>query len=240
MAETNINVKLLTRTDKALEIIYASCRQCYSSNFAGDIFEEAKGSSSPDKISSFVKKVIESGHESPLEHVQFTFAIEGVSRGLSHQLVRHRLASYSQQSQRYVKEADFDYVIPPVFNSDDRRRNRFLEVMDSIQKGYNDLLAMLSEEGTEGERANQDARFVLPQAAETKIVVTMNSRALKNFFYHRCCARAQWEIRTLAGKMLDICRKELPEVFSSAGAKCDDLGFCPEGEKFSCGKYPVK
>ncbi len=240
MGETKLKIRLLERTDNPLQIIYAACRQCYSSMYAGDIFDTACGNDDPSKISEFVKKVIASGHDSPLEHVTFTFAIEGVSRALTHQLVRHRVASYSQQSQRYVKESDFEYIIPPVFTKDKKLKDRFLDIMDDIQNGYNDLLGMLKEQGLEGEKANQDARFVLPQAAETKILVTMNCRALKNFFYHRCCTRAQWEICSLANRMLDICKKELPEVFSDAGAKCDSLGFCPEGEKFTCGRYPVK
>lgn len=240
MAEAKLNIQLLDKTDNALEIIYASCRQCYSADFAGDIFDAAAASGEKSGISVFVRKVLSSGHESPLEHVKFTFAVEGVSRALTHQLVRHRMASYSQQSQRYVKESDLDYVIPPVFNSDERLREKFLSVMENIQDGYNDLLEILAKKGTEGESANQDARFVLPQAAETKIVVTMNCRELKHFFYHRCCARAQWEIRALANKMLDICREELPEVFQDLGAKCEEFEYCPEGEKFTCGRYPVK
>ncbi|MBU0683219.1 MAG: FAD-dependent thymidylate synthase [Candidatus Omnitrophota bacterium] len=237
MAETKLNVKLLSKTDNACEIIYAACRQCYSSDFAGNIFE--KSIESREKTAEFIKKVVASGHESPLEHVKFTFAIEGVSRALTHQLVRHRIASYSQQSQRYVKESEFDYIIPPVFKNDTAINSRFVSMMQKIQEGYNDLLKMLKEKGIEGEKANQDARFVLPQAVETKIVVTMNSRELKHFFAHRCCARAQWEIRILANKMLDICKKELPEVFETSGAKCEELKFCPEGEKFSCRKYPT-
>ena len=240
MAEVQLNVKLLNKTENALAVIYASCRQCYSTDFAGDIFDEAKDSEDKDKIKQFVKKVISSGHESPMEHVKFTFAIEGVSRALTHQLVRHRLASYSQQSQRYVKESDLAYIVPPAFKKDKKLYDKFVSLMDIIQKGYNEILSDLKDKGTEGEKANQDARFVLPQASETKIVVTMNARELKHFFGHRCCARAQWEIRKLANEMLEICQKELPEVFLALGAKCEELEFCPEGEKFTCGKYPVK
>ncbi|MFC1480506.1 FAD-dependent thymidylate synthase [Candidatus Omnitrophota bacterium] len=240
MPEVRLNVKLLERTDNALAVVYASCRQCYSLAFAGEIFEKALTPDDPAKIKDFIRKVIASGHESPLEHVKFTFAIEGVSRALTHQLVRHRVASYSQQSQRYVKESDFDYITPPVFKKDARLNERFVRMMEEIQKGYNDILEMLKGKGAEGEIANQDARFVLPQAAETKIVVTMNCRELKHFFAHRCCARAQWEIRALAGRMLEICAQELPEVFAGAGAKCEELGYCPEGPKFCCGRYPIK
>lgn len=240
MAEASMNVRLLERTQDAAALIYSACRQCYSADFAGDMFDKAKASEDASRIREFISKVVSSGHESPLEHVKFTFAVEGVSRALTHQLVRHRIASYSQQSQRYVKETGFDYIVPPAFAKDDKLKVRFLSIMGDIQKSYNDLLGLLKDKGVEGESANQDARFVLPQAAETKIVVTMNCREFKHFFQHRCCARAQWEIRALAEKMLAICARELPEVFSVPGAKCDDLGYCPEGAKFTCGRHPVR
>lgn len=240
MPEVFLNVKLLERTQNAVEVIYAACRQCYATSFSGDIYDEAVTNRDTGKAGEFIRKVVSSGHESPLEHVKFTFAIEGVSRALTHQLVRHRIASYSQQSQRYVKETDFDYIVPPAFKRNDALKTRFLSVMSDIQKSYSELLDLLKKEGKEGEAANQDARFVLPQAAETKIVVTMNCRELKHFFAERCCTRAQWEIRALANEMLNICRKEIPEVFADTGAKCDALGFCPEGPKFTCHKYPLK
>lgn len=238
MAETKLNVKLLEISQNALSLIYAACRQCYSEKFAGDIFDESLEDN--NKKRDFIQKVVASGHESPLEHVKFTFAIEGVSRALTHQLVRHRVASYSQQSQRYVKESDFDYIVPPAIEEDAELKNIFLHTMELIQKNYNAMLDILKNKGVKGERANEDARFLLPQAVETKIVVSMNCRELIHFFRHRCCTRAQWEIRRLANEMLKICKKELPEVFSDIGAKCDALKYCPEGEKFSCGKYKVK
>ena len=240
MTGKKLNVKLMQRTEGALAVIYAACRQCYSSLFAGDIYEDARCGTEKEKISDYIKKVIESGHESPLEHAKFTFAIEGVSRALTHQLVRHRIASYSQQSQRYVKERDFEFIIPPVFEKDIELKNKFLSIMDYIQSGYNELIDVLAEKGIKGEKANQDARFVLPQASETKIVVTMDCRELMHFFAHRSCTRAQWEIRELSDRMLDICKKELPEVFSTSGAKCEKIGYCPEGSNFSCGRFPVK
>ncbi|MBL7072579.1 MAG: FAD-dependent thymidylate synthase [Candidatus Omnitrophica bacterium] len=241
MREALLKVELLGKTENAKEIIYSACRQCYSADFSGNIFANSlNATANPDtseKITAFIEKVVASGHESPLEHVKFTFAIEGVSRALTHQLVRHRIASYSQQSQRYVKASEFKYIVPPVFEKNDDLKQRFLGLMTDIQEGYNGLLSLLEKNGTVGEKANQDARFVLPQAAETKIVVTMNARELKHFFAHRCCHRAQWEIRRLAEEMLKICRKVLPEVFNSVGAKCEALKYCPEGEKFTCGKY---
>lgn len=233
-----MKVTLLDVTKDALALIYAACRQCYAADGAAEMFEKAKLDAS--KAEQFIAKVAASGHESPLEHAKFTFAIEGVSRALTHQLVRHRIASFSQQSQRYVKEEAFDYVIPPSIEKNTEMKKIFLQGMKEIQENYNKLLELYKAEGKAGEQANQDARFLLPQAAETKIVVTMNCRELIHFFKHRCCTRAQWEIRDLANRMLAICRKELPAVFKHAGAKCEALGYCPEGEKFTCKRYPVK
>jgi len=171
--------------------------------------------------------------------VKFTFAVAGVSRALTHQLVRYRVASYSQQSQRYVDMREFAYVIPPSIAGDESQRKEFERCMEEIQRSYQDLLARFAEKGVTGERAHEDTRFVLPQAAETKIVVTMNCRELLHFFAQRCCQRAQWEIRGLADRMLEICRGKLPPVFENGGAKCERLGYCPEG-KFSCGRFPLK
>ncbi|MFA5093233.1 MAG: FAD-dependent thymidylate synthase [Candidatus Omnitrophota bacterium] len=238
MAKVTMQVKLLEMSQQAIKLIYVACRQCYSEKFAGEVFED--DSISTEKQEAFVKSIVASGHQSPLEHVKFTFAIEGVSRALTHQLVRHRIASFSQQSQRYVKEKDFDYIIPPAIERNVEAKNEFEKLMISIQQSYTKLLELLGEDKVTGEAANQDARFTLPQAAETKIVVTMNCRELLHFFQHRCCSRAQWEIRQLANIMLKICQKELPAVFAQAGAKCEELKFCPEGEKFCCGRYPLK
>jgi thymidylate synthase (FAD) len=238
MPEVNVNVRLLEMSQKPVALIYAACRQCYSSKFASELFDGEK--ETPQKQAEFIRKVVASGHESPLEHVKFTFAIEGVSRALTHQLVRHRIASFSQQSQRYVKETNFDYIVPPTIAADVGLKAEFLKTMDLIQASYNKLLEGFKAKGSVGEKANQDVRFVLPQAAETKIVVTMNCRELIHFFHLRCCSRAQWEIKRLADKMLSLVKKELPEVFDVVGAKCDALGYCPEGDGFTCGKYPLK
>ncbi|MFH1062832.1 MAG: FAD-dependent thymidylate synthase [Candidatus Omnitrophota bacterium] len=238
MGQVKLNVQLLESTENAISLIYAACRQCYSAQFAGDIFNQ-DNVSLQDKT-EFVRKVVASGHDSPLEHVKFTFAVEGVSRALTHQLVRHRMASYSQQSQRYVQESNFQYIIPPTIESDAELKAEFVQAMRDIQLSYNALLARFKQIGKTGEQANQDARFVLPQAAETKIVLTMNCRELLHFFKHRCCIRAQWEIRALANQMLAMAQEKLPCIFENAGAKCEELKYCPEGEKFSCGKYPAK
>lgn len=238
MPEVTLGVRLLEMTQNAVALIYVACRQCYAAKSAAEMFDEKSENS--QKQSEFIRKVVASGHESPLEHVTFTFAIEGVSRALTHQLVRHRIASFSQQSQRYVKETNFDYIVPPSIAADKGLKEEFLSIMGSIQESYNKLLEAFKSKGRMGERANEDVRFVLPQAAETKIVATMNARELIHFFHQRCCARAQWEIKRLADKMLALCVKNLPEVFEGAGAQCVALGYCPEGENFTCGKYPLK
>ena len=237
MPQVKLNVKLLEVTQNALPLLYAAFRQCYSAKFAGEIFEENKSAKAQ---TDFIKKMVGSGHQSPLEHVKFTFAIEGVSRALTHQLVRYRIASYSQQSQRYVKKTNFDYIIPPSVDTDEVLKAEFIKIMDEIRLGYDRMIERFEEKGISGEKATEDARFILPQAAETKIVVTMNSRELLHFFEERCCTRAQWEIRDLANRMLELCKEQLPAIFSPAGAKCTRLGYCPEGKEFTCGKYPLK
>lgn len=239
MAECALRVELLAHTPDALSLIYAAFRQCYHAGFVADMWPKlTAGEISPEKQASFVKEVVASGHVSPIEHVSFTFAVEGVSRALTHQLVRHRIASYSQQSQRYVDGGNFNYVMPPSIRRDEEARKRFIECMENIGAAYREIKSLL--EGSRGGKAKEDARFVLPQAAETRIVLSMNCRSLLNFFEHRCCSRAQWEIRALANAMLAECRKALPVVFDSAGAPCERLRYCPEGEKFTCGRYPLQ
>ena len=236
MPAVGMQVRLLEMTRDPLTVMYVAFRQCYSPRGAPDLWREQV---SDEHKAGFIKEVMESGHESPLEHVKATFAVEGVSRALSHQLVRYRMASYSQQSQRYVNMEEFNYIIPPAIEKDAAMRGEFVELMDTLKKGYQSLVARFREAGITGEKAHEDARFVLPQATETKIVVTMNCRELLHFFSQRCCNRAQWEIRALANKMLEICREQLPAVFENAGAKCERLGYCSEG-RFSCGKFPTK
>jgi thymidylate synthase (FAD) len=221
-----LNISLIQTPTDAEDIIYKAFRQCYSSQFVDDM---------PNKTVSekqqFIKNVLETGHTSPIEHVSFTFAIEGISRALSHQLVRHRIASYSQQSQRYVKENIFDYITPPSIQKNKYALEKYQEFMTYANQFYHELCECVKAE---------DARFVLPNAAETKIVVTMNCRSLFNFFELRCCERAQWEIKNLADRMLSLVKNELPVIFENCGAKCHRLGYCPETKKFSCGKYPTK
>ena len=212
MPQVKLNVRLLEVTQDALSLIYAAARQCYSSKFAAEIFDDKQ--EKPSKKATLIKELVKAGHESPLEHAKFTFAIEGISRSLSHQLVRHRIASFSQQSQRYVKVEKFNFIIPPSIESDKILKDEFLRIMNEIQKSYNKLLERFKQKNIVGQKAKEDARFVLPQAIETKIVVTMNCRELLHFFKLRCNKAAQWEIRELANQMRAICRKHLPEVFS--------------------------
>ena len=144
MAKVVMNVKLLEMSENAIALIYVACRQCYSEKFAGEVFSDE--SISKVKQEEFVKKIVSSGHLSPLEHVKFTFAIDGVSRALTHQLVRHRLASYSQMSQRYVKEKDFDYIIPPSIEKNSQARNEFEQLMINIQQSYTKLLMLMGQD----------------------------------------------------------------------------------------------
>lgn len=241
MPERKLRVELLTHTPDGLSLIYAAFRQCYSPGYVGDLWPKlVNGEIEPKKQAEFVRRILESGHDSPIEHVCFTFALEGVSRALTHQLVRHRIASYSQQSQRYVDETGFDYIVPPSIAKIPEAQKRFLKFMDEVDAAYRDLKGLLESKGRKGPKANEDARFVLPQAAESKIVVTMNCRSLVHFFELRCCERAQWEIRAAAWEMLELCREVLPVIFESAGPRCERLGYCPEGPKFTCGKYPLR
>lgn len=241
MPSTKLQVRLLATTPNPLSLIYASFRQCYSPGYVGDLWPRLlSGEVSHEEQGRFIEDIMESGHHSPIEHVSFTFAVEGVSRALTHQLVRHRLASYSQQSQRYVNESEFDYILPPQIARIPEARELFEEYMAHTAATYRRLRDLLQERGRKGAKANEDARFVLPQAAESKIVMTMNCRSLLHFFALRCCERAQWEIRAMAKKMLAVCRDELPVVFRNAGPRCEALGHCPEGERFSCGRYPRK
>lgn len=241
MPETTMRVELLAHTPEPLALIYAAFRQCYHDGFVADMWPKLlAGEISFARQEEFVNSVMDSGHVSPIEHVSFTFAVSGVSRALSHQLVRHRIASYSQQSQRYVDGSSFEHVLPPAIAADVEAKARFRACMEEISNAYRDIKSILEAGGRTGSKANEDARFVLPQAAATRLVVTMNCRSLLNFFEHRCCMRAQWEIRAMAERMLGICREALPAVFRHAGARCDRLGYCPEGGKFTCGRYPLQ
>lgn len=240
MPVSPLSVELLASTPNALSLIYAAFRQCYHAGFVADMWPRlVEGAVDREVQADFVRKVLESGHDSPIEHASFTFAVAGISRACSHQIVRHRLASYSQQSQRYVDGSSMDYVLPPAIAKIPEARERFEAFMDEVGNAYRDLKGILEAHGRK-DKAKEDARFVLPQAAETRIVITMNCRALLHFFHLRCCLRAQWEIRALAEAMLALCKAELPAIFATAGAKCESLGYCPEAPRFACGRYPTR
>jgi len=239
-------VTLLAHTPEPERTVAFAAKLCYSSSG----IEDLRDGLTEEKISSFVKMLADMGHESPIEHVSFTFGIEGVSRSMTHQLVRHRLASYSQKSQRYVTEGAFEYVIPPEIDKNEDAKKLFIETMRADQEAYDKIADVLKKKHTETflaegkdektalrmaeKKAIEDARFVLPNACETKIVVTMNARTLMNFFHHRCCNRAQWEIKEVADLMLKEVSKVAPNLFKNAGPSCV-AGACPEG-KMTCGK----
>lgn len=241
-----MKVELLRYTPDGEKLIASAAKLCYSSIGIGQI-EDNLDEKSTEK---FLEMLMGLGHESPIEHVNFTFGVEGVSRTLTHQLVRHRIGSYSQQSQRYVKLDQFEYIIPPSVEGDSQAKKIFIEAMEKDQEYYNKITDILFnkhfskylKQGLEENKARQkaekqaieDARYVFPNACETKIVFTMNSRSLLNFFRLRCCNRAQWEIRELAIKMLKKVKNVYPALFKNAGPACLK-GACPEGA-MTCGK----
>lgn len=234
MPEAKLKVILLRHTPNPEETVAMAAKLCYSPS---DI-ESLKEKIETRDQKAFVQKLMKMNHMSPIEHASFTFAIEGISRACSHQLVRHRLASYSQQSQRYVSEGSqqsvFDYIIPPSISEDKEAKEAFESFMLEAQKTYDFLAKRLNENGVKGETANQDARFALPNASETKIIVTMNARELLHFFKQRCCLRAQWEIREMAEEMLKLVKKVAPTIFAKSGPGCIGAP-CPEGA-YTCGK----
>ncbi len=220
------------------DIVAYAAKLCYSNS---DIMELVENQTE-ESIDKFINNLLSLGHESPLEHVSFTFGIEDISRACSHQLVRHRIASYSHQSQRYVNlDKTYNYITPPEIEKNDEINKIYEEANDYIFEKYKLISQMLKanyikegmKEKDADKKAIEDARFLLPNACETKIIVTMNVRTLLNFFRERCCNRAQWEIREVANQMLDICLDEAPLLFKKAGASCT-FGACKEG-KMSCG-----
>jgi len=229
--ESRLKVILLEHTPNPEAVVAMAAKLCYSPS---DI-ESLKEKTAAKDQKQFVEKLLEIGHMSPIEHASFTFAVEGISRACSHQLVRHRLASYSQQSQRYVsEEAGFDFIIPPSIKKDGELARYFRDFMNKAQEAYSHIVSRLNEKGLKGEEANQDARFILPNACETKIIITMNARELLHFFKQRCCNRAQWEIRSMAINMLRLVSRTAPAIFRNAGPGCLK-GKCPEGD-YTCGK----
>ena len=271
-----LKVKIIAHTPEPDKVVAQAGKLCYSAVGVDEITQKL----TEEEIARYVNMLASIGHESPLEHVSFTFAIEGISRACTHQIVRHRIASYSQQSQRYVKLEQFEYIIPPAIESNPEAKRIFIETMERDQKAYDELVDLLLEDilidkhaadygscireilkenpdavpdrskvldlyaekffedyRKAEKQAIEDARYVFPNACETKIVVTMNARSLLHFFNVRCCNRAQWEIREMATEMLKECKKIAPALFKKAGPDCV-YGKCGEG-KMSC-KHPRK
>jgi len=213
-----MNVRLLAYTPNADAICAAAGRSCYSEKASADLLDMKD----PEKA---LGKIVGMGHHSVVEHAVFTFSADGVSRALTHQLVRHRIASYSQQSQRYVSLKDPTYVVPETVRADPASLELYEDMMRKIWDAYGKLAETVPAE---------DARYLLPNGCTTNITITMNARELHHFFSLRCCERAQWEIRELAERMLVLCTEVSPVIFGNAGPPCM-RGPCPEG-KLSCGR----
>ena len=242
-----LKVILLAHTPEPEKVVATAAKLCYSSSDIGSLMDGL----TEEKTAGFIEMLASIGHESVMEHTSFTFGIEGISRACSHQLVRHRIASYSQKSQRYVNENGFEFITPPEIAALPEAKAEFDSTMKELTASYEKIADLLTASHTERfisegmdektaaskarKMANEDARFVLPNACETKIVVTMNVRSLFNFFEHRCCNRAQWEIRAVANEMLRLCLDVAPHIFAYAGPSCVSKGKCPEG-KMTCGK----
>ncbi len=219
-----MKVRLINYTKDPEKIVAQSARLCYSA--LG--IEELREKLSDESIIKLVKKIMKLGHYSVLEHAICTFAIEAIARVTSHQLVRHRLASFSQQSQRYVKidKEGFPYIVPKSIEKDEKLAKIFINAVKELDGIYQLLL--------DHNIKAEDARYILPQAVTTKMIISANARELLHIFKLRCCNRAQWEIRKLAMNMLKEIKSIAPTIFENAGPPCV-LGPCPEGE-LSCGK----
>lgn len=231
-----MKVKLLSYTQNPEQVIATAAKLCYSGSNIEELFE----AQSIDKIEKFIDMLSSLGHESPFEHVSFTFAIEGVSRITEQQLTRHRLASYSIQSGRYVNRDTASFYIPPEIKPGTFEYEVYTKAIEQSKKNYNDIVVVLKQkfiqqgmkEKDAEKKACENARGIFPNSLETKIIVTMNVRSLWNFFKHRCCNRAQEEIKALAKEMLKQCKEVAPLLFKYAGASCIS-GICPES-KMQC------
>lgn len=228
MSKSELKVKLISHSEDPDKVVTMAAKLCYSPVGV----EEIGSNLSEEQIEKFLNMLVGIGHESPVEHASFTFAIEGISRACSHQLVRHRIASYSQQSQRYVRLNNMEYIVPPAIEAIPAAKEIYIEAMDQAQEKYSKLVDQLIASGKNEKEAIEDARYIFPNACETKIVVTMNARSLFNFFSKRCCERAQWEIKELAYEMLKECKRVAPILFRNCGPSCYK-GSCKEG-KLSC------
>lgn len=221
-----MKVTLINHTPMPEKMIVGAARVCYSG--AKDL-DTLLDSITEEKIVEFLGKSALANHGSVWEHATFTFGLEGVSRALTHQLVRHRIASYDQQSQRYVSAKQFEYVTPPKIAKNPEAKELFDKTMSDLQSTYDRLVELGIPK--------EDSRYVLPNACASRLICTMNIRSLMHFFGLRCCTRAQWEIRDMANQMLKICQEVAPKVFV-AGANCEQLGYCPEGD-MCCGRAPT-
>ncbi len=221
-----MQISVIDHTTEPERTVASAARLCYSPHSAIELKENL----TDQDVSRLIRMIINLGHFSVLEHATFSFGVEGISRVTSHQLVRHRVASYSQQSQRYVDLSDVaSFIIPPSVKGSKYAK----KVTENVEKSL-ELYRLLVEEGI----PQEDARYFLPQAIETKIVISMNARELLHFFRLRCCRRAQWEIRKLACLMAEEVKKIAPVIFEKAGPSCVATGKCSEG-KMTCGR-PAK
>lgn len=229
MPRVKPTVKLLQYTGEPERTVALAAKLCYSDATIEDLDEKMSDAA----VAAFLGRLANMGHQSPVEHASFTFGIEGVSRAFLAQITRHRVASFSVKSQRYVSAAEsFNYVVPPAIEAlGEEAVKKFESQMEQARLWYAEWQSLL---GGKGEKSNEDARFVLPNAAETKMIVTMNARELLHFFSLRCCFRAQWEIREVAWQMLRLAMEKAPHIFASAGPNCY-AGRCTEGAK-SCGR----
>lgn len=247
----SMKVEIISHTENPEKLVAAAAKLCYSSSEVSELLDNLTG----EKVNKFINRLVTLGHESPLEHATFTFAISGVSRTLLAQLTRHRIASYSVKSQRYVSENKFDFITPPRILEIPEALQLYEETMRMLQDNYEALACMMTDYEMEkvtkhlniskenvqenkelcreiSKKSAEDARMLLPGACTTQLITTMNVRSLWNFFNQRCCNRAQWEIRDLANEMLRQVKEVSPLLFKDSGAPCVK-GACPEGS-MSC------
>lgn len=228
MANKNPEVLLISIPENMLDVIYTACRTCYSADGAVEIFKNI--TDDKEKKLALIKRIISSGHYSTIEHVQVTFAINSISRAATHQLVRHRHMSFSQKSQRYVKESEFDYIIPSQIKSNPTLCEKFINHMEQTSKLYAELV----DAGIKKE----DARSILPNATASSLVTSLNLRELIHLANLRLCTRAQAEIRQIVKKMCDLIIEKEPWLKEHLVPKCERLGFCDEDN--SCGRMKTK
>lgn len=233
LAHTALNHEDMVWPGDMARVVAISGKICHSAKNADDLKAEMRGMPNTT-VDQYNANVLASGHDSILEHVSFTFLVSGVSRALLAQLTRHRIASFSVQSQRYVAQNGFDYVIPPAIANNPKLKHAFEFDLYTMNSNYEFMVHELIASGRTEQEAREDARFLLPNAAAMQLVVTMNARELKHFFSLRCCNRAQWEIRALADRMRTLVLEVEEGLFKDSGAPCQRGKPCPEGTR-SCG-----